>query len=146
MPEVFGLYVILTDPVIGYAASAEAAVRCGVRYLQLRMKETPREMVLETAKVLRSITLGSDTLFIVNDDVTIAAEAEADGVHLGQGRHGSERGAADLGGTGKDLRTLHPLACAVAGRGRTLPGLHRGWAGLTRPRPKRSRIRLWGWS
>jgi thiamine-phosphate pyrophosphorylase len=84
MGDAFGLYLVMTDPVVGYEACAEAAVRCGVRYLQLRMKGAPRDAVLETARRLRGITLGSDTLFIVNDDVTIARDADADGVHLGQ--------------------------------------------------------------
>ena len=44
----------------------------------------PRDAVLETALRVREITLGSDTLFIVNDDVTIARDVDADGVHLGQ--------------------------------------------------------------
>lgn len=85
MPEAFGLYLIMTDPVAGYAACAEAAVRRGVRYLQLRMKGASRDAVLETARRVRAITRGSDTLFIVNDDVTIARDVDADGVHLGQG-------------------------------------------------------------
>ncbi len=85
MGDPFGLYLVLTDPVAGYEECAAAAVRCGVRYLQLRMKGAPRDAVLETARRLRGITLGSGTLFIVNDDVTIAREADADGVHLGQG-------------------------------------------------------------
>jgi len=38
MPDAFGLYLILTDPVMGYEACASAAVSQGVRYLQLRMK------------------------------------------------------------------------------------------------------------
>ena len=84
MDDAFGLYLVMTDPVVGYEACAEAAVRCGVRYLQLRMKGAPRDAVLETALRVREITLGSDTLFIVNDDVTIARDADADGVHLGQ--------------------------------------------------------------
>ena len=33
---------------------------------------------------MRRATAGSDTLFIVNDDPAIAAEAGADGVHVGQ--------------------------------------------------------------
>jgi len=85
MCEPFGLYLVLTDPVAGYEECAAAAVRCGVRYLQLRRKGVPRNAVLETALRVREITLGSDTLFIVNDDVTIAREVDADGVHLGQG-------------------------------------------------------------
>lgn len=84
MGDAFGLYLVMTDPVSRYEACAAAAVRCGVRYLQLRMKGAPRDSVLGTALRVREITLGSDTLFIVNDDVTIARDADADGVHLGQ--------------------------------------------------------------
>ena len=84
MDDAFGLYLVMTDPVAGYEACAAAAVRCGVRYLQLRMKGAPRDSVLETALRVRDVTLGSATLFIVNDDVTIARDADADGVHLGQ--------------------------------------------------------------
>jgi thiamine-phosphate pyrophosphorylase len=84
MDDAFGLYLVMTDPVAGYEACAAAAVRCGVRHLQLRMKGAPRNAVLETALRVREISLGSDTLFIVNDDVTIARNVDADGVHLGQ--------------------------------------------------------------
>jgi len=84
MPDIFGLYLVLTDPVAGYEACAEAAVEEEVRYLQLRMKKRSHGEVLEMARRLRSITAGSGTRFIVNDDVDIAAEAGADGVHLGQ--------------------------------------------------------------
>jgi thiamine-phosphate pyrophosphorylase len=48
------------------------------------MKGAPRDSVLETALRVREITRGSGTLFIVNDDVTIARDVDADGVHLGQ--------------------------------------------------------------
>jgi thiamine-phosphate pyrophosphorylase len=84
MIERFGLYVILTDPVVGYEACAHAAVEEGIRYLQLRMKNQPREVILSTAKTIRQITAGTNTRFIVNDDVAIAASVDADGVHLGQ--------------------------------------------------------------
>ncbi|MDD5309984.1 MAG: thiamine phosphate synthase [Deltaproteobacteria bacterium] len=84
MAEAFGLYLILTDPVAGYEACAAAAVRCGVRYLQLRMKGVPRDVFLAMARALRRTTFGSDTLLIVNDDVEVARDAGADGVHLGQ--------------------------------------------------------------
>lgn len=85
MPEAFGLYLILTDPVAGYERCTEAAVAEGIRYLQLRMKDRPRSQVVDTATTMRSITTGSRTLLIVNDDVHAAMEADADGVHLGQG-------------------------------------------------------------
>lgn len=80
----FGLYLVMTDPVAGYAKCAEAAVEAGVKIIQLRMKHASREDILREAREVRRATAGSDTLFIVNDDPAIAAEAGADGVHVGQ--------------------------------------------------------------
>jgi len=82
--ERFGLYLVLTNPLTSYELCAEAAVGAGVRYLQLRMKKQPRDAIVSKAKTLRAITRNSATRFIVNDDPGIAAEVEADGVHLGQ--------------------------------------------------------------
>lgn len=84
MKERFGLYVIATDPVAGYEAVAQAAVKCSVRYLQLRMKDASHEKYVQTAELLRGITRGSATRLIVNDDLNVAIAADADGVHLGQ--------------------------------------------------------------
>jgi len=82
--ESFGLYLVITNPVTSYETCTEAAVKAGLRYVQLRMKRVSREIVLATAKNMRSITKGSSTLFILNDDPELAVEAEADGVHVGQ--------------------------------------------------------------
>ena len=84
MKETFGLYMVMTDPAAGYEACARAAVRCGVRYVQLRMKNASRDKVVSKARKIRDITSGTATRFIVNDDVEIAKEVDADGVHLGQ--------------------------------------------------------------
>lgn len=81
----FGLYLVMTDPVVGYAKCAEAAVRCGVRFIQLRMKNAAPEAILREAREVRSVTKGTETLFIMNDDPELAVKGEADGVHLGQG-------------------------------------------------------------
>ena len=80
----FGLYLVMTNPVVGYERCCEAAVKAGVGIVQLRMKDAPRGEIVSVARALRSITAGTGTLFIVNDDPSIAAEAEADGVHVGQ--------------------------------------------------------------
>ncbi|MGE4488812.1 MAG: thiamine phosphate synthase [Kiritimatiellales bacterium] len=85
MKEAFGLYLVMTDPVVGYEACAQAAVNCGLRYVQLRMKNASREAIVSNAWKIREITRGTETRFIVNDDVDIAKEVDADGVHLGQG-------------------------------------------------------------
>lgn len=80
----FGLYLVMTDPIVGYDACAKAAVNAGIRMLQLRMKNAPREHIIQVAREIRRITDGTETTFIVNDDPAIAAEVEADGVHVGQ--------------------------------------------------------------
>lgn len=81
---VFGLYLVITNPVTSYEAVAEAAVRAGLRYIQLRMKDASPDLRLETAHHLRQITANSQTRFIVNDDPALAVAVQADGVHLGQ--------------------------------------------------------------
>lgn len=79
----FGFYGILTNPVVGYEALATLMTERQVRFVQLRMKDAPRDQLLAMAKRLRPI-IRKPSLFIVNDDPRVAAEAEADGVHLGQ--------------------------------------------------------------
>ena len=80
----FGFYLVITNPVVGYAKCAEAAVRAGVKIIQLRMKHAASDEILREAREMRRVTAGTETLFIVNDDPSTAAEAEADGVHVGQ--------------------------------------------------------------
>ncbi len=81
----FGFYLVMTNPKVGYAACAQAAVDGGVRIIQLRMKDAPRDEIVSVGRTVRDITRGTETLFIVNDDPSIAAEVGADGVHVGQG-------------------------------------------------------------
>lgn len=80
----FGMYLVMTNPSVGYVKCCEAAVRAGVGIVQLRMKDAPRADVVAVARELRKVTRGSGTLLVVNDDPAAAAEAEADGVHVGQ--------------------------------------------------------------
>lgn len=75
----------MTNPLVGYERCCEAAVRAGVRMVQLRIKHAPREKIVAVARACRAITVGSATNFIVNDDPSVAAEVGADGVHVGQG-------------------------------------------------------------
>lgn len=84
MRTFYGLYVVMTNPVVGYEACAQAAVNCGVPFVQLRMKGASREELVSNAWKIREVTRGTDSLFIVNDDVSVAMEVDADGVHLGQ--------------------------------------------------------------
>lgn len=82
--EDFGFYLVMTNPKVGYVECARAAVKAGVKIIQLRMKHCPREEIVAMAREVRAVTAGTNTLFIVNDDPSIAAEVGADGVHVGQ--------------------------------------------------------------
>jgi thiamine-phosphate pyrophosphorylase len=84
IPHAFGLYAILTDPVLGYEFMTRLLVDFEVPFIQLRMKNTPPEVILATAEKLRAITSGTRSRFIINDNPEIAAKVNADGVHLGQ--------------------------------------------------------------
>jgi len=63
---------------------ARGLVDAGVHVLQLRDKQFPDRELLARAKLLREITAGTATLFIMNDRPDLAALARADGVHVGQ--------------------------------------------------------------
>ncbi|HON39561.1 MAG: thiamine phosphate synthase [Desulfomonilia bacterium] len=79
-----GLYLILTQPRAGYEALARMAVAEKIPAIQLRCKNESSEAFLMTARALRDITAGTDTLLIINDRVDIAMISGADGIHLGQ--------------------------------------------------------------
>lgn len=63
---------------------ARAWLEAGVRMIQLREKNVPRESLVPFGRYLRALTAEYDALFIVNDDPHLAALLDADGVHLGQ--------------------------------------------------------------
>ncbi len=84
MSEPFQLYLVVSNPVAGYVECAKAAVAAGLPFVQLRMKDVPREAMARVAREMRAVTRGTQTKFIVNDDVITAREVDADGVHLGQ--------------------------------------------------------------
>jgi thiamine-phosphate pyrophosphorylase len=82
-----GLYVVTCDyPAKGrtHLDVARAAVEAGAAALQLRDKEASSHLLFQLAREMRRITLGTPTLFFVNDRVDIALATGADGVHVGE--------------------------------------------------------------
>ena len=80
----FGLYIIITNPVLPYTKIAEICVKQKVKYLQLREKDKNDRELLAIARNIVSITKRTETKFIINDRVDICLVVDADGVHLGQ--------------------------------------------------------------
>jgi thiamine-phosphate pyrophosphorylase len=80
---------LLTPPRIDdlqkFAEDFEAAIAAApVACLQIRLKDAPKEEIIEAAKTLMPIAHKYNTLVLINDDAEIAAKCGADGVHLGQ--------------------------------------------------------------
>jgi len=63
---------------------AESICNSDVNMLQLRAKNYGPERILEMAKLVRPICLKYQVPFIINDYPEIAAQVDADGVHIGQ--------------------------------------------------------------
>lgn len=86
---------VITDPLLcvqyGLIETAQAAVRGGVKILQLRDKTATDAALIDQGRALKEALARSDTLLIVNDRVEVARAIGADGVHVGQ----SDAAAAD---------------------------------------------------
>jgi thiamine-phosphate pyrophosphorylase len=81
-----GVYAI-TDPVLcgeHLIDSVLAAIQGGIHILQYRNKLASTATQHEEATKLLSLCQQHGVVFIINDDINLAAEVNADGVHLGQ--------------------------------------------------------------
>ncbi|KGD60802.1 thiamine-phosphate diphosphorylase [Alcanivorax jadensis T9] len=99
-PAIHGLYAI-TDPALirdrQLLPAAEAALRGGARLLQYRDKTATPAQRRHRAAQLQALCRQHDALFLVNDDPALAADIDADGVHIGQSDGGIARARRLLG-------------------------------------------------
>ena len=99
-PAIHGLYAI-TDPALipdrQLLPAAEAALRGGARLLQYRDKTATPAQRRHRASQLQPLCRQYGALFLVNDDPALAADIEADGVHIGQSDGGIARARQRLG-------------------------------------------------
>jgi len=81
-----GLYAITPDIADSalLVAKVEAAIAGGTRIIQYRNKTASPSLRRQQAALLSRICDDRGALFIVNDDVTLAREVGAAGVHLGE--------------------------------------------------------------
>lgn len=86
-PSLYGLYAI-TDSAFAagerLGPAVEAAIRGGARLIQYRDKSTDTPRRRQEAHSLAQLCRAHGVTFIVNDDVELAFESQADGVHLGR--------------------------------------------------------------
>jgi thiamine-phosphate pyrophosphorylase len=102
MTALRGLYGVTPDEndTARLVTLVRAALDGGMRILQLRNKTADRALCTAQAQALRALTRDYGAIFIVNDHAAVAAEVDADGVHLGA-EDGSIPAARALLGPGK---------------------------------------------
>ncbi|MDQ6826877.1 MAG: thiamine phosphate synthase [Candidatus Eremiobacteraeota bacterium] len=101
-----GLYAIVNEGERDPVSLTGAVLAGGIRLVQYRAK---KGIVREHALAMRSLCRIAGALFLVNDDVEVALELDADGVHVGP----DDSAWADLGALRAKLGTkLLGLSCA----------------------------------
>lgn len=80
------LYVLVDarDSAEDLRSLVKSLVDAGVHVIQLREKRLADRELLERARLIREVTRGTNTLFIMNDRPDLAVLSGADGVHIGQ--------------------------------------------------------------
>jgi thiamine-phosphate pyrophosphorylase len=93
MTKINGLYAITPDTrdTGGLLAKTEAVLQGGARILQYRNKSHDAALRLEQAQGLAVLCRRYGALFLINDDVALAQQVNADGVHVGK----EDAGVAD---------------------------------------------------
>ncbi|MCR5482442.1 MAG: thiamine phosphate synthase [Clostridia bacterium] len=66
------------------SSQVEKALKGGTTFVQLREKELCRSDFLAEAFEIKELCVKYNVPFVINDDVSIALECDADGVHVGQ--------------------------------------------------------------
>ncbi len=82
-----GVYVIVDPEATNGRLAADvaaAALRGGVRVIQLRDKHGDKAQMLEAAREIKDLCDRHDALFIANDHADLALTSEAHGLHVGQ--------------------------------------------------------------
>ena len=85
-PVLRGLYAITDAHLINekqFAHRIEQALAGGVRIIQYRDKSNHTKKRLQQASDIKSLCDKYNTTFIINDDVELAKQVDADGVHIG---------------------------------------------------------------
>jgi thiamine-phosphate pyrophosphorylase len=88
MPVDFRLYLITDRNQVasGFSlvSSVEAALKGGVKAVQLREKDLSAAELLPLARMMRDLTRRYTARLLVNDRIDLALAIQADGVHLGE--------------------------------------------------------------
>jgi len=94
-----GLYAITDTSLLAnnFAEAIEQTLLGGARIIQYRDKSTDTDRRLKEAQIIRKLCDKYDATFIINDDLKLAIDSQADGVHLGKDDHDIKQARQRLG-------------------------------------------------
>jgi len=94
-----GLYAITDTKLLAnnFAEAIEQTLLGGARIIQYRDKSTDTDRRLKEAQIIRKLCDKYDATFIINDDIKLAIDSQADGVHLGKDDHDIKQARQRLG-------------------------------------------------
>ena len=96
----YSLYLVTDRDILGgrdLCKAVEYSIKGGATIVQLREKFVSDEKFLEIAKVVQKVTKKYNIPLIINDNVKIAKEIDAEGVHIGQSDESLEEARKILG-------------------------------------------------
>lgn len=83
--EIASLHFITSDhPAISHAEQAIRAYEAGCKWVQLRMKDTPLEIIEQEALKIVPVANAHNAILLINDCVGLVKKTGAHGVHLGK--------------------------------------------------------------
>lgn len=96
----YSLYLVTDRDILGerdLCKAVEDSIKGGTTIVQLREKFIDDNKFLEIAKEVQKITKKYNIPLIINDNVKIAKEIDAEGVHIGQSDESLEEARKELG-------------------------------------------------
>ena len=142
------LYAITDDTLMPgplLISQSEAALKGGCQWLQYRNKSTNREQRLADAQQLYQLCLDYRAKLIINDDVALAQQVNAHGVHLGQDDGSIRQARALLGHEAIIGATCHDqivLAQQAIAEGASYVAFGRFFPSQTKPNAKAAPLTL----
>lgn len=139
-----GLYAITPEDLARVAPAIESGALCALQY---RSKTTDRARRLEEARTLARLCRRHAVPFIVNDDLELALEAGADGLHLGRDDGDLAAARARLAGRilGASCYDRIELARGAVAAGADYVAFGSVFASPTKPGAVRAPLRLFGY-
>ncbi|MBI4756383.1 MAG: thiamine phosphate synthase [Betaproteobacteria bacterium] len=146
-----GLYAVTPDiaDTALLCRSVDAALKGGARLLQYRNKGAGAALRHEQAHALAALCRDHGVPLILNDDVALALEVGADGVHLGRddaGLHGARQRLGPHRLLGASCYDQAELARRAALAGADYVAFGSVFSSPTKPAAVRAPLELFGWA